>query len=137
MKFVYQKSITINSDISNVWDIVNTSQFEQDFLPEIRRSSADDSGPSEVVEGSMIQWMEQGNFAIELTRKDLNVTINSIKIEMEERGNGVNVRMTVNYEKGIEKHFVKAHMAVRSLFTNKLRVLQDDFLPAVPEFALS
>lgn len=123
MKSIYRKTISINADIDTIWSVVSSTYFEREYLPEVRNPN--NRPPAEKIAGESICWRGQ----IELTRKDLNVQINYVEIKLEPRHNNVSVTITVDYDKRFEKHFVKSHLAVRSLFAHKLRVLQGVFSP--------
>ena len=135
MKFTYQNTIHLNTDVTSAWDAITHPHFERDFLPEIRRPRSLATGPTESISGKLLRWCATDDTKIKLTRTDLNVAISAIEISLTPLSSGVAVTMRVNYEKRFESKFVKAHMAVRGLFNQKLRVLKEDVAPVVREFA--
>ncbi|MBX2879672.1 MAG: hypothetical protein KTR32_07065 [Granulosicoccus sp.] len=135
MKFSYQNSIYLNTDVASVWSAITNADFVRDFLPEIRRSQSSGMGLTESINDQLLRWRATDDIKINLTRADLNVAISSIEIRLKPLRKGLTVTIRVDYEKRFESNFVKAHMAVRGLFKQKLRVLKADFKPMERELA--
>lgn len=135
MKFSYQNTVHLNTDITSAWNAITHPHFERDFLPEVRHAQTLAIGPVETISGQLLRWRATDDTAIKLTRTDLNVIISTTEISLKPLRNGVAVTMKVDYEKRFESKFVKAHLAVRSLFNEKLRVLKADFAPSAHSYA--
>lgn len=127
----------IDADLDTVWDSITSAEFEHDFLPEVHRqpvsgylqaqhSNTGRSAPSWMVPGQTAGWDNGAGIEIRLARKDLNVTIEAIEINLEERNGRVAVSIQVQYQKPMGKNFIKAHLAVQQLFAHKLKVLKGD-----------
>ena len=137
MKYTSTNRSYIDADIDTVWDTITSAEFEHDFLPEVHRQPVSGyihnqhrntgrTAPSWMVPGQTAGWDNGAGIDIRLARQDLNVTIEAIEINLEERNGRVVVSIQVQYQKPIGKHFIKAHLAVQQLFAQKLNVLKGD-----------
>ena len=126
MRSTFRKTSRINADMDTVWRIVTSQRFEQDFLPEVTRDPAVTLPPTYTASERKVIWENGKGMDIALTREDLNVQIGTIEIDLRACHDGVHVTLQVAYQKRFEKHFVKAHRAVKHLFTKKLSVLKRD-----------
>lgn len=135
MKFSYQNTVHLNTDITSAWNAITHPHFERDFLPEVRHGQTLATVPVETISGQLLRWRATDDTTIKLTRTDLNVVISTVEIRLKPLSNGVAVTMKVDYAKRFESKFVKAHLAVRGLFNEKLSVLKADFAPRAHNFA--
>lgn len=126
MNFNYTKSVFIAASMDTVWRKITDQYFEHEFFPEINRRPSTKPTFTEVELVKSIAWEAGAEVKIELTRKDLNVTIDTIQISLTSRGDGVDATIFVTYNKMFEKNFVLAHSAIRGLFSTKLHVLKSD-----------
>lgn len=137
MKFTFRKRVRIRADVDTVWRVVTSQQFEQDFLPEVSRNSTVTTPPAGMVIDRQVTWENGRGMDIALAREDLKVKIGTVQIELQAHRDEVYVTLQVMYEKRIEERFVKAHKAVKQLFTKKLNVLKSDLDSAASQLAFS
>ena len=140
MSSCYISKIKIAVEPSQIWLTIIQQDFVRHFLPEINRDFSNVKSetplyfhlnpnkllPAYVIPGITISWDNNANTAIRLIRKDLNANISSIDIDLAAADGYTKVTLEVNYKPKLDANFFLTHASVRSLFSNKLRVLKND-----------
>ena len=135
--FKAQTDIAIDSSV--VWNTIKDRQFVKDFLPEIYKDisgmslaefALDKNGfdvmPSYAVPNKTIHWQNNGQTVIELTRQDLQLTIDHVEINIVSNTNSTTVEITVEYDSPFGANFMLVHKIIKTLFSHKLTVLKED-----------
>lgn len=130
MKFTQQNSVKIPADIDDVWCAVSSMWFEREFLPEVKRLPSFSRRSAGSIDNYTMLWQRDNETDLALTRKDLNVKIQYIQIALKPTRQGSKATISVVYDKPFQRHFVKAHCAMKSLFARKMQVLKSDFATA-------
>lgn len=135
--FKAQTDIAIDSSV--VWNTIKDRQFVKDFLPEIYKDISDmslaefaldkngfDVMPSYAAPNKTIHWQNNGQTVIELTRQDLQLTIDHVEINIVSNTNSTTVEITVEYDSPFGANFMLVHKIIKTLFSHKLTVLKED-----------
>ena len=135
--FKAQTDITIDSSV--VWNTIKDRQFIKDFLPEIYKDisgmslaefALDKNGfdlmPSYSVPNKTIHFQNNGQTVIELTRKDLQLTIDHVEINIVSNTDSTTVEIAVEYDSPFGANFMLVHKIIKTLFSHKLTVLRED-----------
>ncbi len=129
----------------DVWATISQSNFVKDFLPEIGRDICKltlftlamhkhpfDVMPAYMVPNKIISWDVVANTAIELTRKDLSADIKHIDLTLQANGDDTVVSFEVHYKTRLNASFLQTERAIRGLFNQKLKVLEQDLATLQP-----
>jgi len=135
--FKAQTDITIDSSV--VWNTIKDRQFIKDFLPEIYKDisgmslaefALDKNGfdlmPSYSVPNKTIHFQNNGQTVIELTRKDLQLTIDHVEINIVSNTDSTTVEVAVEYDSPFGANLMLLHKIIKTLFSHKLTVLRED-----------
>lgn len=135
--FKAQTDIAIDSSV--VWNTIKDRRFVKDFLPEIYKDvsgmslaefALDKNGfdvlPAYAVPNKTIHWQNNGQTVIELTRQDLQLTIDHVEINIASNADSTTVEIAVEYESRLGANFMLIHKIIKTLFSHKLTVLKED-----------
>ena len=135
--FKAQTDIAIDSSV--VWNTIKDRRFVKDFLPEIYKDvsgmslaefALDKNGfdvlPAYAVQNKTIHWQNNGKTVIELTRHDLQLTIDHVEISIASNADSTTVEIAVEYESRLGANFMLIHKIIKTLFSHKLTVLKED-----------
>ena len=139
MNITYKNTINIHADKDTTWEAITATKFAADFLPEVKKDitgmgqyvqhthrNADRVMPAYVTSGQAIGWTAQAGNRIELPRVDTQANIQTVDIELTDRGDYTEVTIEVNYQPRLDRMFFETRRCLSGLFNIKANVLKND-----------
>lgn len=139
MNTTFNTHINIHADIDSIWNAVTRPNFANEFFPEIKKDlsvmgkyiqsthkNAASVLPEYMVPNRSLAWTTGAGTTIELPRKDIHANIESIDIQLEEKGKNTVVSIEVVFAPDFDNHFFFAHRCIRGLMNIKLAVLKQE-----------
>ena len=139
MNTEFTAQITVYADIETVWRSLTQADFIKEYFPEIKKNL---SGMGKYIQSThpnpkltsatyliprrAIGFTSGAGIDITLPRKDLQANIESIDIQLKEKGGTTKIKMAVVYTAGLGRSFFLVHRCIRGLMNIKLAVLKQD-----------
>ena len=127
MDFTQTISANIHASTNEIWGAINHGDFVRQFLPEIKKIDTESSlEPDFKMPHQVMRWKNGIHKEICIPRKDLNIDIQSIVIEIQDKGDFSRVSFRVLCDLPFNFGIFNVIRVVRGLFRIKLNVLKSD-----------